>query len=130
MKLTPSLISFNVTIVVLLITLPLLFTGCWDRREIQFLNVVTGLGFDQIMVGDQPQIRLSMLTQQPAGLEETKGTRGSGGSSGKAGITTAGRLISFEGETHHRCAYAIGAAFLQAAFHEPHSGNHHRRRTS
>ncbi|NLC07604.1 MAG: Ger(x)C family spore germination protein [Syntrophomonadaceae bacterium] len=99
MKLTPSLISFNVTIVVLLITLPLLFTGCWDRREIQFLNVVTGLGFDQIMVGDQPKIRLSILTQQPASLEETKGAGGAGGSSGKAGILGAGRVISFEGET-------------------------------
>jgi len=90
-----NLNKFRTVIVwTLLILIPLLGSGCWNRREVQDLNVNTALGFDQVMVNGRPQFLFSVLT-----LKTTEAGQSSGTGMVQPRVSAAGRVISVQGET-------------------------------
>jgi len=52
-------------------------TGCWDRREIDQLTVVTMLGFDRVIRNGKPQIVISILSVKNNAIGPSGGTGGS-----------------------------------------------------
>jgi spore germination protein KC len=68
--------------------------GCWDRREINDLNVATLLGFDRVAEDGKSGVLLSVLTQK-IGAPGTSGAAqmGTGGAP-----ATLGQVVSVEGK--------------------------------
>jgi len=69
-------------------------TGCWDRRELNQISVVTMIGFDRIVKDGKPRIVLSLLTLKLHAISPTTGITG-------GGITppSLGFVDTAEGET-------------------------------
>jgi spore germination protein KC len=84
---------------ILFLVFLLLFTpGCWDRREIQILNINSAIGFDPITIDGQSKILMSVLTIKPSQAAGGSGnTNTAGGPQTQA--TTSGVVISVTGET-------------------------------
>jgi len=67
------------------------FTGCWSRREIEKLAMVTMIGTDKIIVDGQEKIQTSVTVIKPRDLasQGPLGGSGSGGGSGKPTVTVS-----------------------------------------
>ena len=76
-------------IMILALTIALIFSGCWNRRELNQLAIVLGLGIDR--EGDG-QVRISVQVVKPG---EIGGEQKGGGSAGSPSLvlTTEGRTV-------------------------------------
>jgi len=84
--------------ILFLVFLLLFTTGCWDRREIQILNINSAIGFDKITIDGQTKFMLSVLTIKPSQAAGGSENRGTGGGA-QTQATTGGVVISVTGET-------------------------------
>ncbi len=73
-------------------------TGCWDRRELNQITVVSMIGFDRVVRAGKPRIVLSMFTLR---LNATgTGATGGGAGAGSAAMPSGfGMVQAVEGET-------------------------------
>jgi spore germination protein KC len=70
-------------------------TGCWDRKELNDLNVVTLLGFDLVTENGNPQVLLTALVLKTS----STGTPGMAGMVGGGAPSTLCQVASVQGET-------------------------------
>lgn len=63
--------------IILLVLVLLLTSGCWNRREPELVAVVLGVGFDYL--ADQGQYRVIVQIANPQGLAQGDGSGGGGG---------------------------------------------------
>jgi spore germination protein KC len=87
--------GFSIVSLALVALLLLNCTGCWDRREVGTLDVVTMLGFDRIVKDGKPLILMSILTLNINAM----GGPGPTGSGMGVSPTSLGFVGSQEGET-------------------------------
>jgi len=81
----------------MIVTILITTTGCWSRRETQFLTINSALGFDRITVNGKPQILLSVLTLKPSAM--AAGGGGMGGTGASRMQVSSGEVISVTGAT-------------------------------
>ncbi len=72
----------------LLLILSTQLCGCWDRREINDLGFVVGVGYDYAEIDGKPGVKLSAQIANPAVLASGQG--GASTTGGTGGITGAG----------------------------------------
>jgi spore germination protein KC len=71
-------------------------TGCWDRKEIDDLNVVTLIGFDRIVVNGEPRILATACILKSSVTGAATGLPSTGGGGTSSAIT---QTVSVEGKT-------------------------------
>ncbi len=78
-------------IYILSLLLPLLLSGCWNRRELDEIAVVEAMGIDKL---EDNQISLTLQLLKPSGLKgpSASGEKGGGGSSFRV-VTTTGQTV-------------------------------------
>jgi len=85
--------TVKVILVLMLAIMTLSMSGCWSRREVEDLNLVSAIGIDRIVVADKPKYLVSLITLKSV----------------NAGVSTAGIgqpppgspgvVLSMEGDT-------------------------------
>ncbi|MGI6648797.1 MAG: Ger(x)C family spore germination protein [Bacillota bacterium] len=78
---------------IIIILFCLLLSGCWNRREVQELNVSTAIGIDYEEIEGKPQYTLSVLTMKSS---QQNIIGGFGSSQSKAQTS---RVVTAQGET-------------------------------
>ncbi|NLC06503.1 MAG: hypothetical protein GX755_00810, partial [Syntrophomonadaceae bacterium] len=78
---------------IIIILFCLLLSGCWNRREVQELNVSTAIGIDYEVIEGKPQYTLSVLTMKSS---QQNIIGGFGSSQSKAQTS---RVVTVQGET-------------------------------
>lgn len=81
----------RILIYILCLLLPLLLSGCWNRREIDAISVVEAMGIDKLENG---QISLTYQILRPSGVKgsSSSGEKGGGGKSVWV-VTTTGETV-------------------------------------
>ncbi|HHY73237.1 MAG TPA: Ger(x)C family spore germination protein [Bacillus bacterium] len=69
----------RITFIILLFTIPVLLTGCWDRKEVNDLAIITAAGFDR-KSKDKMELTVLVFIPKTAGGNQAMG--GGGGSGG------------------------------------------------
>lgn len=87
----------KVLIIILLVIIPLLISGCWGRRETREMNLSTALGFDKIMVNGRPQYHITILSSKPQ--QAGGGATGSSGGINEPQKGSTGQVIYLTGDT-------------------------------
>ncbi len=75
--------------VLLLIILPALFYGCWDRREISDLALAVGDAFDQAEIAGKTSVKITFQIINPSTLAGGTGASAGAGASGPSGASGA-----------------------------------------
>lgn len=88
-----SLNQVRVVLISVLLIIPLLLMGCWNRREVNDLNLVTAIGIDRIMVEGEPKYLLTLHSLNSAQ------TRSGADSSFQSPKAIQGTVLSMEGDT-------------------------------
>ncbi len=78
-------------IAVILVLSVLLFPGCWSRREVEDLAIVTAIGIDRMVLGGQEKPKLTVLVARPSQL--------GGQQANTSAETNADWLVSEVGDT-------------------------------
>ncbi len=100
--------AFRMITLVLVTLLLLNCTGCWDRKELDTLNVATMIGVDRIVKDGKPLVLFSVLSLKLV----TGGSSATGGTGSAAISPSLGYVTSAEGET-------IAAAARNIALRSP-----------
>jgi spore germination protein KC len=81
----------RIIIYILCLILPLVLSGCWNRRELDKLAVVEAMGIDRLEDG---QISLTYLLLKPSGVKGStaSGEKGGGGKSFRV-VTATGQTV-------------------------------------
>ncbi|MEN6327180.1 MAG: Ger(x)C family spore germination protein [Syntrophomonas sp.] len=87
----------QILIILLLLIIPFLISGCWGRRETQQMNLSTGLGFDKVLVEGNPQYRITVLSSKPQ--QGGGGATGSSGGINEPSRNTTSQVIYLDGDT-------------------------------
>lgn len=90
----PRLSKIHLIKLIIVISFCFLLTGCWNRREVQELNVSTAIGLDYEEIEGRPQYTLSVLTMK---LPQQNTAGGFSSSQSKTQMTA--RVVTARGET-------------------------------
>lgn len=79
-------------LLILLVIISLLASGCWNKREIKNMAIVMGAGFDN---GQKGKVKVTVQIANPSKMKGAAGQSGGGGGSGES----PGLVLSSQGET-------------------------------
>ena len=89
-----SLNQVRVILIILLLIIPLLLMGCWNRREVNDLNLVTAIGIDRMLAEGKPRYLVTLHT-----LNSIQSRRGTDSGGLQFSTATPGGILSMEGDT-------------------------------
>lgn len=98
-----------------LLTFTFIFSGCWDRREIEELAIISAIGIDIVEVNGEELFRVSHMIMRP-GLAKGGGVQAGGGGGTSSAVQQSFYLVSATGKTLFDAGRNISARISRYQF--------------